>query len=80
MNYRDFIQNKFKVKKDCGFELDRNELNPKLFAYQKDLVLWGLRRGKSAFFTGTGTGKTFMQVEWAKHVHARLNMPGRGKD
>lgn len=75
MNYRDFIQNKFKVKKDCGFELDRNELNPKLFAYQKDLVLWGLRRGKSAFFTGTGTGKTFMQVEWAKHVHARLNMP-----
>lgn len=75
MSYKNFISNKFKVKKDCGFELDRNELNPKLFAYQKDLVLWGLRRGKSAFFTGTGTGKTFMQVEWAKHVHARLNMP-----
>jgi superfamily II DNA or RNA helicase len=75
MNYTDFISNKFKAQKDCGFELDRNELNPKLFEYQKDLVLWGLRRGKSAFFAGTGTGKTFMQCEWAKHVYERLNMP-----
>lgn len=75
MNYRDFIQNKFKVQKDSGFELSRDDINSKLFGYQKDLVLWGLRRGKAAFFTGTGTGKTFMQVEWAKHVQARLNMP-----
>ena len=75
MKYRDFISNKFKVQRDTGFELDRSELNPKLFEYQKDLVSWSLRRGEAALFTGTGTGKTFMQVEWAKHVHERLNKP-----
>lgn len=39
-----------------------------LFAFQRDLVTWALRRGKAALFADTGLGKTRMQLAWADHV------------
>lgn len=65
-NYRSFIESK-KIKNiNSGFEV--KEINETLFDYQKDLVKWALKRGKSAIFSMTGTGKTIMQCEWAYRV------------
>jgi hypothetical protein len=66
-DYIDFIKNKhFKINRS-GFTAP--ELSPILFDYQKDLVRWALKMGKCALFTMTGTGKTLMQLEWAKRVN-----------
>jgi superfamily II DNA or RNA helicase len=44
------------------------ELHEGLFEHQRALVDWALRRGRAAIFADTGLGKTFMEVEWARHV------------
>lgn len=36
--------------------------------HQHDIIRWSLRRGRAAIFAGTGLGKTFMELEWARHV------------
>ena len=73
MNYQEFIDSKKIQIKKSGFEC--NELNPILFEYQKLLVKWALKKGKCALFTGTGTGKTVMQCEWAYRVWLKEQNP-----
>lgn len=75
MDYKNFISGKFVKHQNTGFEVAKEQLNPILFDYQKDLARWAVRRGKAALFTGTGTGKTFMQAEWAKHITAETKKP-----
>lgn len=71
MSYQKFLECK-KIKHiQSGFDIDRKELSPMLFDYQKDLVKWALKQGKAALFTMTGTGKTLMQVEFAKQVQIK---------
>ena len=71
MNYNDFLKNKeFKVI-SSGFDVNLSEINDKLFDYQKVIVKWALKRGKSAIFADTGLGKSFMQLEWAWNVFQR---------
>lgn len=75
MKYEDFIKSKeFKILNQ-SIEINREDLNMKLFDYQKDLVYLALKKGKFALFAMTGTGKTAMQVEWAYQVHRYTNMP-----
>jgi len=71
MNYNEFLKSKAYTVTPCGFEVD--DLNPKLFDFQKDIVRWALRKGKACIFAATGTGKTLMQLEWAKRVHEHTN-------
>ena len=40
-----------------------------LFPFQRDIVNWGLRRGRAALFAGTGLGKSLMELSWADAVH-----------
>lgn len=68
MKYTEFLQSKRIISLPSGFDIDKSKINPLLFDYQRDIVKWALARGKAALFTATGTGKTFMQAEWAKHV------------
>lgn len=68
MKYHEFLYTKTIVSDPAGFTISRDDLNPALYDFQKDLVVWGLRRGRAAFFTMTGTGKTVMQVSWADMV------------
>lgn len=75
MNYKEFIKSKYLKAEKSGFEINKNELNSILFDYQKDLVSWSLRQGKSAIFADTGLGKTFMQLEWARKVFEYTNKP-----
>ena len=68
MQYEDFIQSKRLKFEPVGFDTP-DEINAKLFDWQADIVRWSLRRGRAAIFADCGLGKSFMQIEWAQHVH-----------
>lgn len=67
MEYKEFIQQKYLKAEKSGFT-NKFNLNNILFDYQRDLINWALKLGKSAIFANTGLGKTFMQLEWARCV------------
>lgn len=66
MSYSDFLETKNKSVEPCGFE--PTDLNPALFDFQRDIVAWACRKGKSAVFADCGMGKTIMQLVWADQV------------
>lgn len=68
MEYKDFIKSKTAIREDVGFDLPMDQIDGRLFGYQKDIVKWSLKKGACAIFADTGLGKTIMQCEWAKHV------------
>ena len=39
-----------------------------MFEFQKDVVLWALRKGRALVGLDTGLGKTFVQLEWARLI------------
>lgn len=68
MDYEDFLKQKDFVLESSGFNIDKSELNPMLYEFQKDIVRWALAKGKAAIFSECGTGKTAMQLSWAHQV------------
>lgn len=68
-SYEDFLKTKEEKFNSTGFEIDRSRLNKNLFEYQKDVVVWALRKGRTALFEGCGLGKTIQQLEWANQVN-----------
>jgi hypothetical protein len=46
-----------------------------LFDFQKYIVDWSVRKGKSANFDDTGLGKTAMQLVWGQNVVEETNKP-----
>lgn len=71
MEYTDFLATKRIEAGSCGFDIPRDRIHPMLFDFQKDIVKWALKKGRAALFTMTGTGKTIMQLEWARNVHIK---------
>lgn len=74
-DYQKFLESKQKRHIESGFEISESELNPALFPFQKFVVARALRAGKYAIFADCGLGKTFMQLEWAKHVSEHTKRP-----
>ena len=68
MDYESFIQSKNIKPVLSGFDVDIESLNSNLFDFQKVIVKWALKRGRSAIFADTGLGKTLMQTSWADEV------------
>lgn len=68
LNYEEYIKSKAHRIIDSGFNVGIEDINEILFPFQKALVKWALKRGRAAIFADTGLGKSFMQLEWAKHV------------
>ena len=68
MTYRDFLKSKQLITQQHGVEIDRNQIHPLLFDFQKDIVHWAVRKGRAAIFADTGLGKTLMQLEWARLI------------
>lgn len=64
--YTAFLTQKALVVPPSGIEVSRDAVNPILFPFQRDLVVWALRKGRAAIFADTGLGKTLMQLEWAR--------------
>lgn len=69
--YLKFLESKKTAHIPSGF--DCGELHEKLFDFQKAIVKWSLKRGRSAIFADTGLGKTFQQVVWADEVYKHTN-------
>lgn len=43
--------------------------------FQRDITRWALRRGRAALFEGTGLGKTFQELAWARAVADHEDAP-----
>lgn len=73
MNYKEFLENKRFVLESSGFDVDKSELNPKMYDFQKDIVRWALAKGRACIFADCGLGKTLMQLEWAWYIHKKTS-------
>ncbi|MDP2645460.1 MAG: DNA methyltransferase [Desulfobacterales bacterium] len=71
-SYQEFLESKRWKHVSAGKEVSRSEIHPMLFDFQKDVVLWALRKGRCALFLDTGLGKTFCQLEWGRLIGGRV--------
>lgn len=74
LTYGKFLGAKHISVRPAGFD-PTGPIIPELFDFQKDIVRWGLRKGKCALFEDCGLGKTPQQIEWAHHVFAKTGRP-----
>ena len=65
--YADFLARKAISDPATGL-LEWPELPSCLFGFQRDIVIWALRRGRAALFAGTGLGKSLMELAWGDAV------------
>lgn len=74
MDYIEFLSTK--TLRSFGGGLHQPfSINPYLFGFQAKIVEWALKRGRSAVFADTGLGKTFIQIEWARHIAEHTHRP-----
>jgi DNA modification methylase len=71
--YEEFIESKRRVHKHTGFTASLNSSH--LFPFQNYVVNKALLAGKFGVFSGTGTGKTRMQVNWCNDVSRHTGKP-----
>lgn len=75
IDYLEFLKKKQKTHIFSGFDINENDLNNKMFDFQKFIVRRALKAGKYAIFADCGLGKTLMQLEWANKVNKQTNKP-----
>jgi hypothetical protein len=71
--YERFLESKAQEGSFTGF--DPVWMPPFLFDFQRSIVEWNLRKGKSATFADCGMGKTPMELVWAENVVRKTNKP-----
>ena len=74
-DYHEFLNHKKIINIPSGIKISPDKINPLAFDFERDIVLWALQKGKAAIFAGTGLGKTFQMLEWARHIHLYTNKP-----
>ena len=67
--YIEFLKNK--VQLTSGDGLKPVDMHPSLFPHQKDIVGWALQRGKALIAAKFGMGKSRIQIELMRQVHAQ---------
>ena len=65
--YDAFLESKRLTVPPRGFE--PKDLIGALYPFQRDIVRWACRKGRSCVFADCGMGKTIMQLEWSRQVH-----------
>lgn len=65
-DYAKFLASKRKRVEPIGSPVDESAVHSFLHPWQAEIVASHVRRGRSGLFTTTGTGKTVMQLEWAR--------------
>ena len=73
ISYNEFLQRKAQLGHNGGFE--PKNLPEHLFPFQRALVEWTVRHGRSAIFADCGLGKTPMELSWAQNVHEHTGKP-----
>lgn len=72
--YQSFLQSKRFVAPSQGIA-SPPPLSGKLFAFQRDITAWALRKGRAAIWADCGLGKTWMALEWARIVAEHTGAP-----
>lgn len=73
LDYNTFIHNKSQLEGDFGFE--PNFLPDWMFDFQKHLVEWSIKKGRSGIFADCGLGKSPMSLVWAQNVYNHTRKP-----
>jgi hypothetical protein len=73
MNYDDFIDSKTQLGGNHGFE--PTFMPEFLFPFQKSLLEWSVKKGRSATMADCGLGKTALQLSWAQNIVQKTNKP-----
>ncbi len=73
LDYRRFLERKLQDTTGTGFA--PVVMPDFLYGFQRHLVEWSLRHGKSAVFADCGLGKTPMQLVWGENVVRHTNRP-----
>lgn len=80
--YLDFLKSKVRLAESWGFEVAIDEVNPRLFPHQREIVRWAVEGGRRAIFASFGLGKSGVQLEIVNLVMAKLTQrdgdPRRG--
>ena len=71
MEYAEFLDKKSQLGSIDGF--DPVWMPDFLFDFQKALLEWSIRKGKSALYCDCGMGKTPMQLVWAENIVRKEN-------
>ena len=72
-SYHEFLHAKTHSDNDFGFA--PQFIPDKLFDFQRDILEWSVRKGRSAILADCGLGKTPMQLAWAENVVRETNRP-----
>lgn len=67
--YIEFLKKKTHLTTGDGLTPDG--MHPSLFPHQRDIVAWALQRGKALIAAQFGVGKTRVQIELLRQVHAQ---------
>jgi hypothetical protein len=67
VKYEDFLASKAIADPMTGIA-DPGMLAEIMFPFQRDIVAWGLKRGRAALFEGTGLGKSLQELVWGEAV------------
>lgn len=70
-DYASWLKTKRILANPQGISVDSSLIHPMLFAFQRDIVSWALRKGCAAVFAECGLGKSFIQIEWARLLNCR---------
>ena len=73
--YDEFLTSKIRATPGVGIDVADTLLHPRLFPFQREIVLRMLTLGRGAIFASTGLGKTSMQIEWARIVAETTALP-----
>lgn len=73
MSYADFLRAKVHEGADRGFA--PTFMPPQLFDFQRAMVEYAVRKGRSALFEDCGLGKTVQFLTWAQNVVEHTNRP-----
>jgi superfamily II DNA or RNA helicase len=65
--YAEFLRAKAITAPVTGVQFEPH-VRGHLFPFQRDIVRWALKRGRAAIFSDCGTGKSPMQLEWARVI------------
>lgn len=75
MEYKEFLEGKDTIKEKPQIIVKDSDINPMLYDFQKELVRWSLKKGRSAIFADCGLGKTPIYLAWADIISKRKNKP-----
>lgn len=74
-SYQDYMRKRSATFDPIGFTVEDSDLNPALFQFQKDIVKWSLRTGRTLLGQACGLGKGPQLMEWCQQVSRHTGKP-----